>query len=128
MHASDQWIIVETHVADRFGDSGLTGVAMCEITDNTLRIDNILLSCRVLGRGVETALMSCIAKAALYQGCTKITGVYIPSAKNAPIADYFDKVGFIGTEQQDGSKHYAATTDALTGLQSPAWISIETSW
>ena len=128
MHASPEWILIETHVSDRFGDSGLTGVAMCELSGSTLRIDNVLLSCRVLGRGVETALMACIAKAAAQHGCTEINATYLPSAKNAPIADYFDKVGFVASEQPDGSKKYTASMDALAALTSPAWISLESSW
>ena len=128
MHDSPEWIVIETHVADRFGDSGLTGIALCEVSGSTLRIDNVLLSCRVLGRGVETTLMACIIKAALAHGCTSITGLYIPSAKNAPIADYFDKVGFTASEQPDGSKHYTATTAALNTVTSPTWISLTSSW
>ena len=128
MHASEEWILIETHVADRFGDSGLTGVAMCEVSGSTLRIDNVLLSCRVLGRGVETTLMACIVKAAVKHGCSEISACYLPSAKNAPIADYFDKVGFAASEQPDGSKHYTATTVALATLKSPVWISLTSFW
>ena len=128
MHASSKWIVIETHVADRFGDSGLTGVAMAECVGSVLRIDNILLSCRVLGRGVETALMACIVKAAAAHGCSNITGQYIPSAKNAPIADYFEKVGFSSISQTDGSKCYTADINELSKLEAPAWISLETSW
>ena len=128
MHASEEWILIEAHVADRFGDSGLTGVAMCEVSGSTLRIDNVLLSCRVLGRGVETTLMACIVKAAVKHGCSEISACYLPSAKNAPIADYFDKVGFAASEQPDGSKHYTATTVALATLKSPVWISLTSFW
>jgi len=128
MHASPSWIVIETHVSDRFGDSGLTGVAMCELSGSNLRIDNVLLSCRVLGRGVETALMTCIAKAAAQHGCMEISACYIPSAKNAPIADYFDKVGFVASEQADGSKNYTASMNSLSALTSPAWISLESTW
>jgi len=128
MHTSSDWIIIETHVADRFGDSGLTGVALCERIGSVLRIDNILLSCRVLGRGVETALMACIVKAAVAYGCSSITGQYIPSAKNAPIADYFEKVGFSSVAEADGSKAYTAGINQLSKLESPAWITLETSW
>ena len=128
MHAAPHWIVMEIHVADRFGDSGLTGVAMCEVRGSILQIDNILLSCRVLGRGIETTLMTCITKVAAQHGCSDIRACYLPSAKNTPIADYFDKVGFMASEQPDGSKHYTATMDALGTVPSPAWISIESSW
>lgn len=82
-------------LSDRFGDLGIVAVTICRAdTPTHWYIDSLLMSCRVLGRGVEGALISTVAKALRARGVEMLTGAYIPTAKNAMVADLLERLGF----------------------------------
>jgi FkbH-like protein len=83
-------------VSDKFGDYGLTGAVIAEISDDRAQwtIDTLLLSCRVLGRGVETALLAELATQAKDQGARELIASFIPSAKNAIALSFLPDHGF----------------------------------
>ena len=86
-------------VKDKFGDYGLTGVLI--IKDDL--IDTFLMSCRVLGKGIEKAFVLNVLK----QYSKDVHAEYIPSVKNSQVADFYDKLGFeMVEEKHDGSKKY----------------------
>lgn len=89
-------LVYGVRVRDRFGDYGLTGVMMVKWTDDGLRweIDTFLLSCRVLGRQVETGMLAVVAREAKAAGVKWIEAEFIPSAKNAPAAGFLAEHGF----------------------------------
>ena len=95
LHASPRHRIFALRVRDRFGDYGLTGVVIVE-RDGEARwvIDTLLLSCRVLGRGVETALLAALAKEARAEGVREITASFLPTAKNVPAQNFLADHGF----------------------------------
>lgn len=88
--------------SDRYGDHGLVGVAIVRLEDRVAAIDSFLLSCRVIGRGVESALMAHIAEWARGAGVSVLEGEFIPTAKNAPSATLFESHGFV-MEESDAS-------------------------
>lgn len=94
LHSSPDWRVYALSVADKFGDYGLVGVAILEIKPLRWRIDTFLLSCRVLARRVETALLAKIAEDACLAGATAIDAAFIPTAKNAPVASFLPEHGF----------------------------------
>src|SRR5204862_4717077 len=77
------WHLFALSVTDRFGDYGLTGVVFCLEGEHSWEIDTLVLSCRVLGRGVETALAAVLQVRAQESGKRVLRGRYIPTAKNA---------------------------------------------
>jgi FkbH-like protein len=83
-------------VSDKFGDYGLTGVVIAEISAerSEMILDTFLLSCRVLGRGVETALLVALAEEARAVEAADLVASFIPSAKNAPAASFLPDQGF----------------------------------
>ena len=89
-------------VSDKFGDYGLTGVAVVEIDENRREwfLDTFLLSCRVLGRGVETALLAAVAEKARAEGASDLVATFIPTAKNAPAATFLADHHFAPTDGQ----------------------------
>jgi FkbH-like protein len=89
--AHDVWAI---SVNDRFGDYGIVGVAIVEHDGDTWTIDTLLMSCRVLGRGVETAFLTAIADDALARGATRLVGRYEPTRKNGQVATFYSDHGF----------------------------------
>ena len=94
---ADVWTLT---VADKFGDYGLTGVLI--IKNNN--IDTFLLSCRVLGKGVENAFLLSVLKQ--YNG--EIRAEYSPTLKNTQVADLYDRLGFTKHAESDEKKNYIA--------------------
>jgi len=83
-------------VSDKFGDYGLTGVVITEISSDHAFwiIDTLLLSCRVLGRGVETSLLAALADEARADRATEFRAAFIPTAKNAAALSFLPDHGF----------------------------------
>jgi len=102
---SEGWIIYTLSVNDRFGDSGITGAIM--VTPDG-RIDEFLMSCRVLGRGIESAFIRRVLSMLRERGITRVSAEYIPTLKNAQVKDFYDRCGFTLTEEKDGIRHYEA--------------------
>jgi FkbH-like protein len=96
------WRIWTLSVSDRFGDSGITGCAM--VTPGGM-IDTFLLSCRVLGRGIESEFLKCVCRMMKEHGARFIQGEYVPSAKNGLVADFYQKNGFSKVEDSGGMKY-----------------------
>lgn len=92
--ADPSWGVFSLRVSDRFGDNGLVGVAIVRLQADVAEIDTLLLSCRVIGRTVETALLSFVADWARSKGVEWLQGWFLPTTKNAPAADFFAKHGF----------------------------------
>jgi FkbH-like protein len=83
-------------VADRFGDLGLVGVLILEREGSTGRIDTFLMSCRVLGRGLERAMIAhCLKLMGPVWNVSTWEGEYIPTRKNMQVADLWPKNGFV---------------------------------
>jgi FkbH-like protein len=95
------------HLADRFGDHGLIGVLVCApAPQDSWAIDTWLMSCRVLGRGMEHFMFDRLCDAARAAGITSIVGVYRPTAKNAQVADLFTRLGFRRSAEQPDEVRY----------------------
>ncbi len=111
-------------VSDKFGKAGLTGVVFMRYLDGVAHIDNFLMSCRVIGRGVETVIWLQIANDAAKRGCSAIQAEFIPSEKNAQVAYFYERLGFQLAEAcADGTKHYRSALVTFTPPQTP-WIKL----
>ena len=84
---------------DKFGDNGIVSVVIGEISGDTLHIELWLMSCRVLKRDMELAMLDTLVAACRKQGITAICGYYYKTAKNAMVKDLFGTFGFTKTEQ-----------------------------
>ncbi|HWB07037.1 MAG TPA: HAD-IIIC family phosphatase [Verrucomicrobiales bacterium] len=83
-------------VRDRFGDAGLVGVVIAVPADaGTWRIDTLLMSCRVIGRRVETAMLGLLERAAAQRGVHCLHGEFVPSLKNQPASGFLPDHGFV---------------------------------
>jgi len=92
--SSDSYEVYDLQLTDKFGDNGIVGLAIVEKENSAWRIDTFLLSCRVMGRTVETAFLGYIAKQARKAGIQYILGEYIPTKKNIPVKDFYHQQGF----------------------------------
>ncbi|HXD91861.1 MAG TPA: hypothetical protein VNX01_01540, partial [Bacteroidia bacterium] len=100
--SSNNHMTLSFTLTDKFGDNGLIAVIILEKQNKTIFIDTWLMSCRVLKRGMENFTLNTIVKFAKENGFAKITGDYIPSAKNCMVKDHYEKLGFIN---EDGFWH-----------------------
>lgn len=81
-------------VADRFGDYGLTGIISGEHEGDTVSIIDFVLSCRVMGRQVEGAMVHQIFKWAKEQGARHLEARFVPTERNRPCHDFWTASGF----------------------------------
>lgn len=104
-------------VTDRFGDYGLVGVALYQITDGLLDVDSVLLSCRALGRGVEHHLLREIGARALAAGADTVQLSYDPTAKNTPARDFLNEV--LGTQitAEDAPSRHQFSADVVASVE-----------
>jgi FkbH-like protein len=92
--ASDDHLVRAIRVADKFGDYGLVGVGILETTGLDWSIDTLLMSCRVLSRGIETAFLARLVEEASRHGARGLVGRYVPTAKNVLVQDLYPRHGF----------------------------------
>lgn len=86
--------VLSLRLIDKFGDSGLVGVCILKYIAEKAVIDTFLLSCRVLGRGVEDAFIIQALKLAKRRGCEAVIGEFYPTAKNIQVKEFFAQRGF----------------------------------
>ncbi|HXB74884.1 MAG TPA: HAD-IIIC family phosphatase [Candidatus Acidoferrales bacterium] len=92
------WRVWSLRVADRYADNGLVAVAVSHLEGEVCEIDTFLMSCRVIGRTVETALLAHLAADARTQGARWLQGWFLPTKKNSPAAEFYRDHGFTPAE------------------------------
>lgn len=95
-------------LVDRFADHGIIGVVIGrDRGGGVLDLDTWLMSCRVLGRGVERATLAVLAQAARDAGFSALRGHFRPTAKNAMVSDHYANLGFADLDAQaDGASSW----------------------
>lgn len=111
-------------VRDKFGEYGLVGVAILEHGPGSSTFDSLLMSCRVLGRGIETAIIARALELAKDKGALAVEGTYIPTNKNQMVEDLFQRHGFM----QSGVDANGETRWSLDSLdvKFPAFLTVHT--
>ena len=108
-------------VKDRFGDYGLVGVMISSERGEALEIDTFLLSCRVIGRSVETGLVSYIAQSARARGRKRLAGRFLPTKKNTPAAEFYAQSGFQRQPPDDEGQRWIFNLEEGQ-IRCPEWI------
>lgn len=95
---------LQIRLKDIYGDNGMISVVVCRAVDAvTWEIDTWLMSCRVLGRKVEQAVLGELLSAARASGVQKIVGRYIPTERNGLVKDHYRDLGFaLADTRSDG--------------------------
>jgi hypothetical protein len=104
--AKDRCIVIL--VSDRLADHGASGVIVYHESENALVVDWMSLSCAVLGKQVEHALVLALARMAKERGCSRVIFEYRPSARNQPIHAFLQSVA----ERESGSRFVLAVDEA----------------
>jgi len=91
---SENYDVISIMLSDRFGESGIVGTCMLTYEENKAIFDTFLLSCRVLGRGIEKVFITQALKLAAKRGCKWAVGEYYATPKNAQVEHFYSKQGF----------------------------------
>ena len=88
-------LVGSAQVIDKFGDNGITGVFIVkEENPKEWILDSFLLSCRVMGREIENAIMNYVIEEARKKNIEKIKAQFIPTERNSPIENFLPSCGF----------------------------------
>ena len=99
--ARDDAAVFAASVEDRFGEYGLVGVIIAiQQPDASWDLDTVLMSCRVLGRGVETALLAGVVGELRKRQPGDVTARYVATDRNALVADLLPRHGFVPNGDQ----------------------------
>lgn len=91
---SDEYVDLYGRLTDKFGDNGVVSVAIGHKIEDVLHIDLFIMSCRVLKRDMEFAMMDSLVSKALEKGIKEIKGYYYPTAKNSMVKSFYETMGF----------------------------------
>lgn len=92
--ADEKYITLYGKLADKFGDNGVVSVVIAEKDGNCAHIRLWLMSCRVLKRDMELAMLDGLAERCLAEGIGTLYGYYYPTAKNNMVREFYGQLGF----------------------------------
>ncbi|RDE06296.1 HAD-IIIC family phosphatase [Sphingomonas aracearum] len=99
-------LALAVRLRDAFGDSGLVSVVIARpdaaLPADAWLIDTWLMSCRVLGRGVERAVLGVLLEAAKKRNVSMLTGMFRPSGRNHMVEQHYASLGFTACAGGDG--------------------------
>lgn len=94
-------------VSDRFGDSGIVAAAVVDCSGSVPLIEELVMSCRVMGKNIEYALMEDVERDLRESGFTHLRGLYLPTAKNRPVEKLYLQLGYEKlTDTEQGGVEY----------------------
>lgn len=112
----DRYITLYFTLRDKFGDHGLISIVVMKKEEDTLFIENWLMSCRVLKRTMEAFIVNTILEEAKKAGKSRVVGEYIRTPKNAMVEHLYEEMGF----HPLGEGRYEIATDAYR--EQKTWI------
>jgi len=118
------WRLYALRAQDRFGDHGLVAAALVHTEPGCWTLDSFVMSCRVIGYGVETALLAVVTEGARDAGVTTVIGEYVPTAKNAPARDFYSRHGFKEEGAKEGVTRWTMCLNE-SRIARPEWIKME---
>lgn len=89
---SPDWDVVSFSLEDKFGSLGIIGLAIIRYENNEAWLDSFLMSCRAIGRGVESSMLAYCACLVDSEGMRVMKAEFYPTSKNAIIEQFFDEI------------------------------------
>jgi FkbH-like protein len=120
--ASPDWYLEVVKAEDRFGDLGIIAAFLLDLRKpGAVAVDSVVMSCRAMGRGIDTVIGNRIKAVARVQAPRgRLVGEFRPTAKNKPAADFYQWQGFaVAAADQDGNKRYELAVAEADDLPVP---------
>jgi FkbH-like protein len=128
MQSDSDIFAIQARLEDIFGDNGMISAVICRQTGQSWEVDTWIMSCRVLGRRVEEALLQYLVQQARLRGVTEIIGRYIPTAKNGLVRDHFSRLGFTQTGSQNGETAWQLAVSGYCEKNLPLKVDPQREW
>jgi FkbH-like protein len=119
--ADPDWNVYATQVSDRFGDNGIVGVCLTRRHEDVCEIDTLLLSCRVIGRTVEDAILHFLVEENRSRGVKRLEGWFLPTPKNKPAESFYSSHNFELVSRTESGTLWALELGE-TATNCPPWI------
>ena len=103
IEAAGDWLGLQFRLSDTFGDNGMICVVILRFENDAAIIDSWLMSCRVLERQMEQAVLNEIVRKARERGTLTLIGEYIATPRNAMVAEHYFKLAFAPLEGEHGN-------------------------
>jgi len=111
--SNKNYLVASFSLEDKFGDYGITGLAVVKIEGNIGFFDTFLMSCRVIGRNVEFVFIKHIVDKVkqIHTKLDQLHAEWISTPKNSQVSDFYDGLGFLCSEKTTTSKIYQVSID-----------------
>ena len=122
-----QWADATAHhvmvfrVSDRFDDYGLTGLASLRAAESEAHVEDFVLSCRVMGRGVEQTMLHALIEQARRLGLARVVATYRPTPRNSPCLAFFNERS--GWSRADDGVRYS--WDVAAAYPAPGHVTLD---
>ncbi|MEM7025115.1 MAG: HAD-IIIC family phosphatase, partial [Pseudomonadota bacterium] len=117
----DRYVLRTIDASDRFGALGIIGLYLVDLDREQPYIDSFVMSCRAIGRGIETAVMNGIKQEFLIsQRHEALVADFVPTKKNVPARDFYQSQGFMRVEEtNDGGQSFRLGADTAQPIDCP---------
>lgn len=120
MEGDPSLVTMQVRLADAFGDNGMVSVLVARPAGPALDIDTWLMSCRVLGRRLEQAMLDALVEQAAARGFDRITGTYLPTDRNGIVREHYAGLGFtLVSTEPDGATRWVLDVAAYRPFAPP---------
>jgi FkbH-like protein len=113
---------LQVRLIDRYGDNGVIAVAICAERDSDWIIDTWLMSCRVLNRKVEHAMLNCIVSSAKSARVKLLLGQYIKTERNGLVREHYARLGFSPCTVSELESQWQLSTETYIPVDVPIQI------
>jgi FkbH-like protein len=120
-------LTLRVRLTDRFGDNGMISVIICRRQEQEWHIDTWLMSCRVLKRKVEYAILNKLVEEARRCGILALIGTYIPTKRNEIVRELFADLGFVRISSEEGVDSWRLAIESYVPFDVPISISRDSS-
>lgn len=114
---NNNYHIFTFNVNDKYGDNGLTAMAIIVLEGSTAIVDSLLMSCRIIGRNIEKVIMNNLIQWMIDHKIKEVISEYIPSKKNIQVRHFYDDLGFDVKSENESSILYKLITKDYKPMQ-----------
>jgi FkbH-like protein len=117
-------ITIQARLSDIFGENGMISTVICRKAERRFEVESWIMSCRVLGRRVEEAILQQLVAEARRLGMAEIVGRYVPTARNGLVRDHYEKLGFALVSSEGGETMWRLAVDGYADKDLPMTIAL----
>jgi predicted enzyme involved in methoxymalonyl-ACP biosynthesis len=115
-------MVIVAHLVDRFGDSGLIGAMILQAADTRCLVESLMVSCRVDGRGIPSALLVLAMRLTQREGAPSLFVRFNATERNRRLALLYQMMGFRPMQTDDSLWSVDVVGEPLP--QVPEWLAI----